>query len=237
MTARGPSPQKVERSEPSVTKTITENLEARETHVEDRVFEHRNVQEVLEEINGAVEDIEGDIVTIDAEIAELEAAISHENLWDRSGTTLEPHNAGDGIEVGDITLGAGATVNELSTDVTLGDNSDTAVPTEKAVKTYVDAHNYDTVIPVNSADYVITDTDNSGTIVATTGAVDRTITLPTAADNVGRVIHIKKIDAGAGDVIIDGEGGETIDGNLTVTINAQYVCYTVQSDGTGWWIL
>lgn len=33
---------------------------------------------------------------------------------------------------------AGARINEFSTDGTLGDNSDTAVPTEKAVKTYVD---------------------------------------------------------------------------------------------------
>ena len=33
----------------------------------------------------------------------------------------------------------GATINELSTDGTLAGNSDTALPTEKAVKTYVDA--------------------------------------------------------------------------------------------------
>ena len=31
------------------------------------------------------------------------------------------------------------TITEFSTDGTLGDNSDSAVPTEKAVKTYVDA--------------------------------------------------------------------------------------------------
>lgn len=37
-----------------------------------------------------------------------------------------------------LTLG-GDTINEFSTDGTLSDNSDTAVPTEKAVKTYVDA--------------------------------------------------------------------------------------------------
>ena len=38
-----------------------------------------------------------------------------------------------------LTLASGATVTELSTDGTLADNSDTAVPTEKSVKTYVDA--------------------------------------------------------------------------------------------------
>jgi len=38
-----------------------------------------------------------------------------------------------------LTLAAGATVTEFSIDGTLGGNSDAAVPTEKAVKTYVDA--------------------------------------------------------------------------------------------------
>ena len=38
-----------------------------------------------------------------------------------------------------ITLSAGATVDEFSIDGTLGGNSDSDVPTEKAIKTYVDA--------------------------------------------------------------------------------------------------
>ena len=39
---------------------------------------------------------------------------------------------------GSLRLGSGSTVNELSMDGTLGGNSDAAVPTEAAVKTYVD---------------------------------------------------------------------------------------------------
>ena len=43
------------------------------------------------------------------------------------------------LQLGSITAGkSGATVNEFSTDGTFADNSDSAVPTEKAVKTYVD---------------------------------------------------------------------------------------------------
>ena len=43
------------------------------------------------------------------------------------------------LQLGSITAGRqGATVNEFSTDGTFADNSDEAVPTEKAVKTYVD---------------------------------------------------------------------------------------------------
>ena len=52
-----------------------------------------------------------------------------------AGLTLVPW----ATRTGDITLNAGATINEFSTDGTLAGDSDTAVPTEKAVKTYVDS--------------------------------------------------------------------------------------------------
>jgi len=43
------------------------------------------------------------------------------------------------LQLGSITAGRqGATVNEFSTDGTMSGNSDTSVPTERAVKTYVD---------------------------------------------------------------------------------------------------
>ena len=43
------------------------------------------------------------------------------------------------LQLGSITAGKqGATINEFSTDGTFADNSDSAVPTEKATKTYVD---------------------------------------------------------------------------------------------------
>ena len=43
------------------------------------------------------------------------------------------------LQLGSITAGRqGATVNEFSTDGTFADNSDTAVPTERATKTYID---------------------------------------------------------------------------------------------------
>ena len=60
------------------------------------------------------------------------------------------------LQLGSITAGkVGATIGEFSTDGTFADNSDAAVPTERAVKTYVD-----TQISVNNAE--------QGTIVAGT---------------------------------------------------------------------
>ena len=55
------------------------------------------------------------------------------------GPTSKPTFANistDGLTTDEITLIN--TINEFSTDGTLGDNSDSAIPTEKAVKTYVD---------------------------------------------------------------------------------------------------
>lgn len=45
-----------------------------------------------------------------------------------------------GVDVNGISLSTGATINEFSTDTTLSGDSDTAVPTERAVKAYVDAN-------------------------------------------------------------------------------------------------
>jgi len=64
------------------------------------------------------------------------------NIVTDNVTATDDFNVNGGFTVnedGDLTLSAGATVNEFSTDTTMAGNSDTAVPTEKAVKTYADA--------------------------------------------------------------------------------------------------
>ena len=59
---------------------------------------------------------------------------------------------------------AGVTVNEFSSDVDLTGNSDTAVPTEKAVKTYVDAA---VLEGAGAANVYNTVTSDDGTATAT----------------------------------------------------------------------
>jgi hypothetical protein len=55
------------------------------------------------------------------------------------------------LQLGSITAGKqGATINEFSTDGTFADNSDQAVPTEKAVKTYVDLEISNAVADANA---------------------------------------------------------------------------------------
>lgn len=78
-----------------------------------------------------------------------------------------------------IALNTGATIDEFSTDGTLGGNSDTACPTEKAVKTYVDT-NYQPLdagltdiagLAVTDSNFIVGDGANW---VAETGATART---------------------------------------------------------------
>jgi hypothetical protein len=72
---------------------------------------------------------------------------------------------------------------------------------------------------------------------ATGGAI--TVTLPTAASafdglGAGRIYTVKKVDASANAVTLDGNGAETIDGAATAVLAAQWASVRVQSDGTNW---
>lgn len=70
---------------------------------------------------------------------------------------------------------------------------------------------------------------------ASGGAV--TINLPAANTATRRIYVVKKIDAAANNVTLDGSGAETIDGAATQIITTQWASYTIQSNGTAWFIL
>jgi hypothetical protein len=88
-----------------------------------------------------------------------------------------------------------------------------------------------------AADYTITDDDGYKTIEVDCNGVQRTLVLPTAADNSGRIITVVKIDGGAFNVVIDGEGAETINGALNYILGAQWNTVTLQCNGTGWIVI
>lgn len=88
-----------------------------------------------------------------------------------------------------------------------------------------------------SADYTILDDDNIYLVVMTTSTTDRTVTLPTLADNIGRRIAIMKADSASGSVTIDGEGAETINGLTTVAMFDQYDLIEVVGVTGGWMII
>lgn len=70
-----------------------------------------------------------------------------------------------------------------------------------------------------------------------------TITLPDSGlvaspkDEMGKIYHIKKVDASANTVTIDGYSTQTIDGSTTNVITTQYDSITIVSDGSNWHII
>jgi hypothetical protein len=81
------------------------------------------------------------------------------------------------LQLGSIKAGRqGATVNEFSTDGTFADNSDNAVPTERATKTYVDTKfnnvSADKIRNVDESTRVTT-LETADTVIITTNSVER----------------------------------------------------------------
>jgi len=72
------------------------------------------------------------------------------------------------LQLGSITAGKqGATINEFSTDGTFADNSDEAVPTEKATKTYVDTQ---ITLAVGEANAIVAGNDPTQSKVSVSGS-------------------------------------------------------------------
>ena len=85
-------------------------------------------------IVGASSSIIDKILDADADTSvEVERNADEDIIRLKAGGTDEAQ-----VDSNGLTLKSGASVNELSVDGTMGGNSDDAVPTEKAVKTYVD---------------------------------------------------------------------------------------------------
>lgn len=88
---------------------------------------------------------------------------------------------------------------------------------------------------IASAAYTALETDSVILADATSAAF--TVTLPTAVSVNGKILIIKKTDASANAVTVDGAGSETIDGSTTFTLAAQYDFVQIKSDGSNWVII
>lgn len=86
-----------------------------------------------------------------------------------------------------------------------------------------------------STAYTATVADEIVLADATVGAF--TVTLPTAASAKGRILHIKATSIAGGNVTIDGNGAETIDGAATLVISTANRCVSLASDGTAWYVI
>lgn len=80
-----------------------------------------------------------------------------------------------------------------------------------------------------------TSTLSSDINLCTGGVGGITVTLPTVAT--GKVTTVKKIDSGAGTVVVQRGGSSVIDGATTTTLSYQYEGITLVSNGTDWFII
>ena len=80
-----------------------------------------------------------------------------------------------------------------------------------------------------------TSTISSDVNLVTTGGSNKTLTMPSVSD--GQIVYVKKVDSGAGNVVIQRGGSATIDGATTVSLYAQFESMTLVCDGTNWHIV
>lgn len=92
-----------------------------------------------------------------------------------------------------------------------------------------------TALRTESTAYSAVNTDD--VILADANSAAFTITLFAASGNQGKIIEIKKIDSTLNAVTIDGSGTDTIDGELTTTLNTENETLKIICDGTNWRIL
>lgn len=82
-----------------------------------------------------------------------------------------------------------------------------------------------------------TATLSEGFIRANPAAGAFIVLLPPAAAVPGKRYTVKKVDAGANAVTVDGNAAELIDGALTNVLAAAYAVVTIQSNGVSWDVL
>jgi hypothetical protein len=108
-------------------------------------------------------------------------------------------------------------------------------------KTTLDVNgSFATKTEVKTANYTVTDTDGVSHIEMTAGATDKTVSLPTLADNQGRIISMTLIDVAAGNAIFAGEGAEEIlyNGQVMTTLTIWGRGDTVDlKAGTTYWMV
>jgi hypothetical protein len=87
-------------------------------------------------------------------------------------------------------------------------------------------------VVTKTANYTLTSTDYVALGNAAGGAF--TFTLPAVAASTNRAYRVKKIDASANTVTVQGNAAETIDGANTAVLTRQYESIDLVCDGTTW---
>jgi len=93
---------------------------------------------------------------------------------------------------------------------------------------------YNKIHTVSSANYTLLTGDGISEVYVTTGASDRTITLPVISENASRKIKIVKVDDGIGKVICHPGSGNTINDSSTIEITEEFGYWNFTCVGSVW---
>lgn len=165
-------------------------------------------------------------------LADLENAVANGfNIATLSG------NVGIGIAspTQKLDVNGGLRVRVLSQD----DNLDEIVVADEDGVLHVrDANTIGFVTNIITVDHDYTPVDSDFTILVDASSNNVKIKLPSAEKVPGLILNIKRIDdQKKNNVVIDPHRSERIDGNLAIRLNVKYMSYTIQSDGSDWYII
>jgi len=140
---------------------------------------------------------------------------------DLAGTTFD-------ISVGGLTVDQWATFRQGTAPYTFQSISDPASLFQGSLA----ATPRFPVVNTTASPYAVDNSDAVVTFDASGGGI--TVNLPPLAGSVGREITFKKIDSSGNSVSIVGDSGETIDGQATQTLLAQWDALAIIGTPTGW---
>ena len=123
-----------------------------------------------------------------------------------------------------VSVGANAVIGTLATNTNPAPNSTLQLNGSMSL-----------AIRTLSASATLTSSDNTVLVDTTPGAT--TITLPAAANIIGRVYTIKKIAGGIDKQLTITPSGGTIEGGANYVIYNDYTYVSVQTDGTNWYVI
>jgi hypothetical protein len=127
-------------------------------------------------------------------------------------------------------------VDDGSNLIALGASS-TATPTTQGTVTSYTAVIQSSINSVSSADYTGTTTDGYQAVLFSTGASNRTYTVPLASANIGRRIIIRKTDSGTGTVTLARSGSDTISGLTSVIVPRQNDFVEILATESNTWVV
>jgi hypothetical protein len=144
------------------------------------------------------------------------------------------NGAGLTIEMGANDLSFSWAHSSQSMDLKLGSNyADLKV--KKLIADDIEGAIAEGVQSINSS--AAANLANGTIILSDPTAGDVTITLPRAADHAGKIVKVKKSVAHANKVILDAHDAETIDGELTISLESDFAGVSLICNGTAWFVM